>query len=129
MFVWTLTFSKISLLLCYTSEDYDLESLLCNFVAAIYDVLKSYCAGNFVLTDNESYAYNSSTQYFTFRHNLPRKPVDSSVQRILLITVSSVMTVMGLFFPGVQKPWTSMSMSGQSTCWILSYLLSSVRVI
>ena len=58
VFFWTLTFSKISLLLCYTPEDYGLEPILCNFVATIYDVLKSYCAGSFVLTDNESYAYN-----------------------------------------------------------------------
>ena len=58
MFVWTLTFSKISLLLCYTSEDYGLESLLYNFVAIIYDFDKRYYAVNFVLTDNEAYAYN-----------------------------------------------------------------------
>ena len=58
MFVWTLTFSKTSLLLHYTSDDYDLESLLCNFVVTIYDVFKSYCARNFDLTDNEAYAYN-----------------------------------------------------------------------
>ena len=56
--VWTLTFSEISLLLCYSSEDYGLELLLCNFVAPIYDVLKSYCTRNFVVTDNEAYAYN-----------------------------------------------------------------------
>ena len=58
MFAWTLTLPKISLVLCYTSKDYGLESLLCHFVATIYDVLKRYCAGNFVLTDNEAYAYN-----------------------------------------------------------------------
>ena len=58
MFVWTLTFPKVNLLLCYISDDYGLESLLCNFVATINDVLKSYCVGNFVLTDNEAYAYN-----------------------------------------------------------------------
>ena len=56
MYVWTLAFSKISLLLCCTSEDYGLESLMCEFVAKIYGILKSYRAGNFVLTDNEAYA-------------------------------------------------------------------------
>ena len=58
MFVCILIFSKISLLLYYTSEDHGFESLLRNFVATIYDILKGYCAGNFVLIDNDAYVYN-----------------------------------------------------------------------